>query len=116
MDEITRMQTLCSLLPSDLRERITSQLTSSSLTYATMREFALSQVARRSNEANRKRTPELLDLDVAEYGDGEWDEDQDYPACFWTTPAGRWAFAPARKGKGKGQGGKGKKGKASAAE
>ena len=80
-------------------------------------EFVLAQVARRTAELSRKQTPEPtpMDIDLAEYEE-EWDEEA--TACFWTTPAGKWAFVPGRKGKGKGQAqsGKGKKGKGSAAE
>ena len=67
------MQTLCSLLPGDLRERITSQLTANSMTYPTMREFALAQVARRTADATRRRLPEPtpMEVDLAEYEDAK---------------------------------------------
>ena len=107
MDEITRMQTLCHMLPSDLRERITGQLSSNSMTYSSLREYVLAQVARKASDATKKPTePPAAEVDLADYEEDWDDDDADHPTCFWTTPAGRWAFT-ARRGKGK-SAGKGK--------
>ena len=58
MDSVTRMQTFCSMLPSDLQERVTSQLRVKTLTYPALREFVLAQVARRVNDTNKKKVAE----------------------------------------------------------
>ena len=58
MDSVTRMQTFCSMLPSDLQERVTSQLSLNTLTYPALREFVLAQVARRANDTNKKKVAE----------------------------------------------------------
>ena len=93
------MQTMSALLPDDLRERVTSQLTTSTLTYPALREFVLAQVARREIEKAGLEAP--VDLDMADHEDWTWEGDDQAP-CFWTTPAGRWGFVP-RKGNNKGK-------------
>ena len=79
MDSITKIQTLCNLLPSDLQERITSQLSANSMTYSTMREFALAQVARKVREPTKKKATEAVpaDLDLAECHEEREDEEDD---------------------------------------
>ena len=54
MDQITKMQTLTSLLPADLKERVTSQLRPD-LDYTGMREYVLAQVAREEGRAGTKK-------------------------------------------------------------
>ena len=71
-----------SCLPSDLRERITSQLAASAMTYSTMREYVLAQSARRASEPERRKTQETatpMELDMAEYGDAWEEEDAEHP-------------------------------------
>ena len=54
MDETTKMQTLTSILPDDLRTRVTSQLRPD-MTYDLMREYVISQVALEETQAAGRR-------------------------------------------------------------
>ena len=54
MDQTTRMQTLTSLLPATLKERVTSQLRPD-LDYTGMREYVLAQVTREEGRTQQKK-------------------------------------------------------------
>ena len=98
MDSTTKMQTLTSLLPDDLRTRVVSQLRPD-MTYDLMREYVMAQVSLEQAQST-KPPPDPLDF-TAELHD--YDDEHNAEDCDWAAAAaGRWR--PKGKGKGKGSG------------